>query len=1170
MRRLCIVVWASVLVLMGPGAAPAQESRGTIAGRVADSLDAGIPNAKVIITNVDTGVETALETNERGAYIAPLLNPGNYRIAAEHQGFKRFSRSGIALSVNDNLQIDIRLELGDITQSITVVDAPPLVQSADASLGLMVGNKELTELPIAHGNPYLLIALAPGTTFEGDLTLNRPYEPTHIVDYSMNGAVSGTTDITLDGVSNTSKGSNGRVAAGYVPPVDAIGEMRIETSSFDARTGQTSGGLVNISLRSGTNKLRGTATYTKMRPEWMANNFFANRDGIARGEFTYNRWSGSLSGPVALPKLYHGRNRTFFMWAYEGLRDRRPRGGSTTLTVPTAEMRKGDFSELLRIAANYQIYDPATRRRETGSSTRYRQDPFAGNIIAAGRFDPVALKVLEYVPLPLNAGTTADHRNNYPQPNLTETANYWTHTVRVDHNFSSKDRLFVRGNGYNRLTWRNDYFQTRATGLREFYEPRGGSLDEVHAFSPSFVANLRYGFTRFTRQTTPLHGRYFDLTTLGFPKSLNDAISPDMREFPYFTVTGYFSTLSTGEARFMDTHSMVAALTKLRGTHSLDFGTEARAYRQNKYNGNTTRSGRYNFDTTWTRGPLDNSNSSPQGQGFAAFLLGLPASSNSYVARNADFAEQSTLWAGYVQDNWRLRRNLTLTLGVRYELEGPLTERYARSVRDFDFSAVLPIEEQVRAAYAASWPANPTRELPSDKFRLRGGLVFAGVNGQPRELWKRDKNNLMPRVGLAYSWDRKTVFRGGYGVYFSGLGLRRTDVLQNGFERNTSLVPTKDSGLSFYSTLSNPYPDGILEPIGAAAGVMTDVGNAIEFFNPNPAASYNQRWQGSIQRQFGSSSMVEVAYVGNRSTKVEIDRDVNIVGNDNLSRSPFFDQDRVNYLAANIPNPFRNVAGVSGSMGTNNNITRENLLKPYPQFSSVTTTTSQGYYWYHSLQIRGARRFTSSLGLNGSYTLSKNMQATGFLNPADAVPSESIASADRKHRLTLSAMYQIPLGRRGKFLSQAPRLIDAAIGGWQLSAIYIYQSGAPLSWGDVIFFGNPDDIRKGPQTPEQWFNINAGFTRNSATRPAWHYRTWPFRFSNLRGPAMNNVDLSLNKRWRITERRVEMQLRGEALNAFNRVLFAGPNTDQFNSAFGQITGSANLPRIIQVVLRASF
>lgn len=1146
-----------------------QESRGTIAGMVTDAQTAGIPNARVVITNVDTGVAVTLHTNDRGAYSAPLLLPGNYRVTAEREGFKKFTRDGITLSVNDNLRIDIKLDIGAVSETINVTDSAPLVEAANGNVGMLVSNKEVTELPLPHGNPYALIALAPGTTFEGDPLLNRPYEPTHIVSYSMGGAAANTTDITLDGVSNTARSGAGQVAAGYVPPADAIGEVRIETNSFDARAGQTSGGLVNISLKSGTNKLHGNGTFTKMRPQWMANTWFGNRNGFRRGDFDYNRWSASLSGPVTLPKLYNGRNRTFFMWAYEQLKDQRPRGG-TTLTVPTADEYKGDFSELLGLGANYQIYDPATRRHETGSSTRYREDPFPGNIIPSNRMNPVSLKVMQYFPQALNQGTTADHRNNYPKPNSPEVADYYTHTVRIDQNFGSNNRLYVRGNGYVRDTRRNDYFETRATGLREQYHPIGGSIDDVFTLSPTLVLNVRYGYTRFTRETAPLHGRNFDLTSLGFPKSFASLISPTFSEFPTFEINGYFNTLRTGESRFMDTHSLVAAFTRLKGSHTLDFGFEARVYRQNQYTGDTSRSGRYLLDTTWTRGPLDNSTAGPLGQGWAAFLLGLPGTSgNNYVSRPADFAEQSTVWCGYIQDSWRIRRNLTLNFGLRYELEGPLTERYNRSIRDFNADATLPIEAAVRAAYAANWERNPTAELPPDQFRIHGGLVFAGANNTGRGLWNRDTNNFAPRFSLAYTVARHTVVRAGYGIYFGPLGFRRGDVTQYGFSRNTAYIATRDSGLSFYSTLSNPYPDGLLEPVGSALGYMTEVGNSIRFFNPYPMASYNQRWQASVQRQFRASNMIEVAYVGNRSTKLEAARDLNQIGNQMLSRSPVYDVARVNYLSANLPNPFRGLAGVNGSMGTNNNISRENLLKPFPQFGGVNTTTYQGYSWYHSLQVRAARRVSTTLGINGSFTWSRNMAATAFLNSSDDLPYRSLASFDRPFRVTASIMYQLPFGRRRFFLSGAPRWLDMAIGGWQLSTIYIFQSGQPLAWGDMIYYDDPVNIPKVSRSVDHWFNT-AGFETRSNMRPSYHYRTWPLYFSNLRRDSMNNYDLSINKKWRLNERGMEIQARCEALNAFNHPQFGNPQMNQFNSSFGQITATANYPRQVQAVFRFSF
>jgi hypothetical protein len=412
--------------------------------------------------------------------------------------------------------------------------------------------------------------------------------------------------------------------------------------------------------------------------------------------------------------------------------------------------------------------------------------------------------------------------------------------------------------------------------------------------------------------------------------------------------------------------------------------------------------------------------------------------------------------------------------------------------------------------------------------------------------------------------------RGGFGLFFGGLGMRRTDVLQNGFSRNTPFVPTRDTGLSFFSTLSNPFPAGMLEPTGASLGAMTDVGASITFFNQAPKASYNSRWQLSVQRQFRGANMVELAYVGNRTTKLEISRDMNVVGNELLSRSPFYDAARVSYLTANLANPFRGLEGVTGTMGTNNTISRENLLKPFPQFGAVNTGTYQGYSWYHSLQARASRRMAGGLLVNASFTWAKNMLANGFLNPADPVPYRTLSGADRPFRVTSAVMYQLPFGRRGKLFRKAPRWADRLIGDWQISTIYLMQSGQPLAWADVIFLGDPDDIRTGSRSVEQWFNTKAGFTTASSTRPSYHYRTWPFFFGNLRRDRMNNIDVSVNKRVRLTEKGMELQFRGEALNAFNHPQFGAPQMDQFNSAFGQISATANYPRQVQLVLRLSF
>ncbi len=1180
-RTLFLSVLAVCLVA---APAPAQESRGTVVGQVTDATGAVLPRASVVLTNLDTGQVTRLTTSESGNYSAPLLPPGRYRLEVDFTGFKHFLRDSIELRVNDRLQLDARMEVGPTAESVTVREGAPLLETADPSLGQVVDSRRVADLPLAHGNPYALISLAPGTAFEGDPKLNRPFEPTHIVGYAINGTRNGTNDVTLDGVANTAvttrTGNTNTVTASYVPPADAVSEFKVQTAAFDAKMGQTPGGLVNISLKSGTNKLHGTAYFSKMFPDMMANDFFANAAVQARPDFSYNRWGASLNGPVVLPRLYDGHDRTFFMWAYEGIKESRPRGPSNPITVPTEAERGGNFSELLALGSRYQIYNPLTRR---ASGSRFQADPFPGNIIPQALLNPVARKVLEYFPLPRTAGTTADHLNNFPAPNEPENIDYWTHIWRVDHNLHERNRFFVRANVYSRSSTSNDWFRSYASGQAQDFLSRGASFDDVHTFSPTFLANLRYGYNRYVRLTAPKRGRGFDLTALGFPASLNAAIDPAIREFPFFNIrnagTNILQSGNIGEDRNIDTHSLVAALTKMRGSHSLEFGHEFRAYRYNRYVLTTTASGSYDFDETYTRGPLDNSTASPMGQGFAGFLLGIPdPSTRSFLIRNTSFAEQSTAWMFYFQDNWRLSRKLNVTLGLRYELEGPLTERYNRSVRGFDFNAVLPQDAAARAAYTTISATTPTPELPPSQFRVQGGLLYAGVNGQPRTLWERLTRNFMPRLGVAYSANEKTIVRAGYGIFFSPLGIRRGDVIQDGFSQSTPFVPTDDN-INF-RTLSNPFPNGLLAPSGSSLGILTDVGTNAVFFNTQTAAPYMQRWQLSIQRELLSNTFVEVGYVGNRGTRLETEtasgtsttptRNLNGLPNQYLSNSAVRDAANIqnnSYFSANITNPFFGLPGM-GSLTTARTVARSTLLRPFPQFVQVNTTDNNGYSWYHALQARVERRYKSGLTLNIAYTWSKFMEAVAYLNPGDPAPSQSVAAQDHTHRATVSWIYQLPFGRGMKFLTGIHGLGNAVLGGWQLQGIYTYQTGAPLTWADTTMLTDGKGVALGDRNPSRWFDPSA-FLTDSSLQPQNHFRTWPLRFSALRADGINNWDLSVIKRWTLKEG-MSLQFRSEFLNTFNHTRFGAPAMDPGSRSFGQVSSTGAYPRQIQIGLKLLF
>jgi len=1155
MLRSCVCVSFLVLILAA-GLCWSQEARGTILGRVTDSTGAVIPAVSVKITNVATGVTTPVETNPQGNYLAPYLIPGPYRIGAEKTGFKSFLREGIELRVNDRLEVNIALELGAVTETVTVTAETPMLETATASMGSVVDARRVAELPFPHGNPYHLIQLASGVAFAQNLTLDRPFEPTHIVGYTMDGARSNRAEVTLDGTPNTASGNTGtrnEVISSYVPPADVVSEFKVQTATFDVTVGQTEGGVVNVSLKSGTNALHGTAYYTKLAPEMNANLFFSNRASLPRSEFTYNRWGTMAGGPVYLPKLYNGRNRTFFMYGYEGIHEERPRG--STMTVPTQKQREGDFSDLLKLGSRYQIYDPSTRRTAAGG--RFQSDPLPGNLVPAARISPVARNILKYYALP-NVPGTADGGNNLALPNEPEPITYYTHVFRLDHNLSERHRIFSRVNVYKRDSHYNDWFDSAATGEWFQFLSRAAGFDDVYSFSPTFVMNLRYGYNRFIRtyDNNPA-SRGFDLTTLGLPASYNNAIDPAIRRFPYVTIGDYASTYNGMLWRPTETHSFTSAFDKVQGTHSLKFGVEYRAYRENQYNYDNVSTGQFDFGTTWTRGPADNSPASPRGQGLASMLLGLPTGGN--VQRRASYAEQSTVWSVYFQDDWKLTQKLSVTLGLRYEVEGPITERFSRSIRGLDYNAVLPIEAQVKANYAK----NPTPEIPPDQFRVRGGLTFAAVGGYPRTLWERDANNFMPRVGFAYTLNDKTVLRGGYGIFFGFLGTRRGDVIQTGFSQETSLIPSLDGGLTFVATLANPFPSGIQEPQGAALGTMTYVGQGISLFNTKPLAPYMQRWQLSVQRQLPHRIVADVGYVGNRGTKIETSRNLNAFPVQYLSRTGVRDQPVIDYFSANLPNPYYPLLPGTGRAGTL--IGRATLLTAYPHFGGLSTTTNEGYSWYHSFQVKVDKRFSAGYTVQAAYTWSKFMEATGFLDDGGPVPAKCISDQDYPHRLALSWIWELPFGRGRKLLAQTNPLASAIVSGWQVQGIYAGQSGQALGFGSVIFRGNLKDIvlPKSQRTPERWFNIDAGFERDSARQLSYAARVMSLRFSGIRGDGINNFDLSVLKDTRVREG-MKVQFRAEFLNAFNHVLFSNPNTSVTSTAFGTITSEKGYPRRIQL------
>jgi hypothetical protein len=1173
--RIVAVAVFTALALLAPATGRAQETRGSITGKVKDANEAIMPGATVTITNEAQGRSVVVQSSEAGVFRAPYLIPGKYRVVVEIKGFKKYVRSGLELRIGETVDIDVQMEIGTVDQAVTVTAEAPNLDTASASASQVIDSRRVAELPLVHGDPYTMIGLAPGVTFARDQRLDRPFEPTHIVGFTIDGTRANRSDLTIDGAPSTATANGNEVIASYVPPTDIIQEFKVQTATFDAQFGNTEGGVTSIGIKAGGNTFHGTGYLWKEPGNLAANDFFGNLRGQPRPETYSNRFGATLTGPVRIPKIYNGRDKTFFTFGYEGIRDSRPRFDSGTPTVPTSAMKNGDFSAFLALpnGTQYQIYNPFTRRVDPARPGHFIQDPFPGNIIPANLINPVAKALLGYFPNPKSAGTAEFLNNNADSTLAEKTKKYDNFTVRIDHNLGEKHRIFGRGSWYKRDSFYNDYFSNIATGTTFQFISRQGVIDDVYTINPTTTINVRYGYNRFIRaQDMNPEGWGFDLTKVGFPAAYNNLIDASIRRFPRIDFPGgtYQGTGQTNEFRPVDTHSFAGTVNKIWGEHAFKAGVEFRSYRENDFFASNNQTGQFVFDNTYTK-QRDDTSTTQVALSFAAFLLGIPTSASG-VTRAADYAEQSTTWGIFVHDDWKVSSRLTLNLGLRYEVETPLMERYNKSVTGFDPYYIQPLQAAARAKYTS-----PIAEVPV--LNVRGGLQFAGVNGEGRGLYKTPKNNYMPRFGFAYKVNDKTVVRGGYGIFFGFLGERRGDVIQTGYSLTTNFVPTVDN-VNFIGTLSNPFPNGILAPTGASNGYQTNLGNNITFFNQRPLTPYNQRWELGFQRELPGGFVVDASYVGNRGTHVEINRDINAVPNQYLSTSPTRDNTRNSYLTGTVSNPFFGL-GIPG-VGASTTISRLNLMKPFPEFGSITTTTNDGYSWYHAAQIRIEKRFSKGYTAQVSYTHSRFMQATEYLNPADPRPTEVVSDTDYPNRLAFSGIAELPFGNGQKFLSSSNGVVSRIVGGWQVQGVYAYQTGAPLTWGNYIYNGNFHDIAisSDEQSLSKWFNT-AGFERVAGNQLVNNVRTFPLRFSYLRVQPTNNVDFSIIKNTQIKER-VRFQFRAEFTNAFNHPWLSaasgasgasGVITNPTNADFGKIanlSNQGNYARRVQLGMKLLF
>jgi len=1148
--------------LLAATAAFAQDARGSLSGRVTDPQGALVAGAQIDVLNSATNVKLSARTNEAGAFIVPYLLPGTYRVTVELTGFKRFLQDGVQVRVNDAVEVNPQLEVGDTSQSVEVKAETPLLSTAEASLGQVIDERRVTELPLFAGNAMDLVHLAPGTVNGTNLRLRKAPFNAAPSQFATDGNGNNNNEFSIDGVTNVySDGTAPRVA--FSPPQTALAEFKIQTSAFDASLGRTIGSTVNVSTKAGTNELHGEAHHWLRNRVFDSLTIFQNRAGLKAAVYQDNRYGLSGGAPVIIPKLYSGRNRTFWFYASEANKFGDPNVGQATNTVPVEASRRGDLSYLLAGGATYQLYDPfSTVAAPNGIFTR---SPLPRNQIAASRLDPVAQNLVKFWPSPNQPGVGVEQRNNFF---LTGKAleDYWVHLFRVDHVFSDNNRIFIRG---HRDYWEEDKNRNLGPqaplGVILNRRNRGLALDDVHVFNPGFLVNLRYGLTQ---QEFPERrvSRGFDLASLGFAPNVASAVDKTFATFPN-TAVAPWTTLSAWESGDGATasliHSFYANFTRLVKSHNIRFGPEVRITREFRNRFPLDVSPQLSYGATYTSA-ASNLNLPQLGGQIAQFLMGIP---NGQMGRTASYAEQDKYLGLYVQDDWKITRKLRLNLGLRAEYESPVTERFDRAVTGFAYGQANPIEAAARAAYARA----PIPELPADRFRVQGGLQFASAS--QRNHWKGQGLNWLPRIGFAWQVMPKTVARGGCGIFFNSIGVLQTNTIQTGFSQNTPIQPTLDNGITFLATNANLFPSGLTPAPGSSLGPATNLGQGLSFHLPQRQQPYAQRWSFGIQQELPQQWLVEVSYVGNRAVRLQVARDINAVPNEFLSTSPVRDQGRITFLSQQFPSPFFGLDPIYGR-----NISRSGLLTPFPQFGGITANEPSGYSWYHSTQSRLERRFSQGYTLQFGYTWSKSMEATGFLNSADLRPEEVISGLDRAHRFTASGIWEIPYGKGRRFGGNVGSVANFILGGWQLNGLHQFQSGAPLGFGNRIVTGDLREL----VAPRDQRSVDGWFRRtlvNDQLRPvdfAWaageqlasNVRTLSSRFGYVRGPGQFRLDGSLIKNFKIGER-FNMQFRAECFNVTNYTNLAGPNTDPASTAFGTITGQDS-PRSWQMALKLSW
>jgi trimeric autotransporter adhesin len=1150
-KTISVCLVAFFLLAAGAASVAAQGFAGGLRGVVKDA-NGVVPGAEVTLTNEGTSAARTVTSNDQGVYAFENVLPGTYTVKVALTGFKTLERGGVRVGTQQVLTLDLSLEVGQVQETITVTGQAALIERSNASVGTMLDKAMLETLPTVGRNAFLFAVTVPNVIPSGDPLFVRQQDQTNSALLSMAGGPRRGNNYTIDGVSITDL----RNRAVIIPNIEAVEEVKVQVSTFDAEMGRTGGGVFNTLGKSGSNNWHGSALYQGRPGAALGKFYFADKADVPKPDSYYRLWGGSFGGPIR-------HNRTFFWASTEGYQTLT--GRNTVLTLPTERERNGDFS-----ASGVTIYDPATYNPATGT-----RQPFANNQIPPGRISQVAREALKSLPLPASGNSLASVAG------LVDKANQFT--LKLDQRWS--DKLTSTGMyGWYDSTEPEARFYGAPLGENPGDPGDGALFRTVHLLalnniwvpSNSSVFAFRYGFNTFVDDCVPAE---FDPSSLGFSQGyLNTLTQNNLRpKFPDFDVEGYGRDDDLlGDRTYVPitwwSQSANVSYSKFVGKHTWKAGGDYRRMGVDFLDAGDT-AGDFQFTPGFTRGPNPVSAQPGTGDAFASFLLGLPATGNIQVATKAEMF--INYYGAYVQDDYRFSDNLTMNFGLRYEHETGMGEKNDNIVVGWDYDNPFPVQV--------------------GGLNLKGGLLYAGVDGNPTHQSDPKKHKFAPRVGFAYSVNPTTVVRGGYGLFWAPLQGHfpgESAYGTRGFTAVTDYVASFDNGLTPCPGcgIANPFPNGLEQPIGNGQGRLTGVGGSVNVIDQNAKSPYVQQYSVDLQHELPRNIAVSVGYIGSRSNNLTWSGTNNAFLNINQLPTQF--QSLGAALNDAVPNPFLGTPLARGAL-SGATVTRGQLLRPYPQFTDVQLRRSAGARaQYNSAVLKFERRISGGWGARINYTFSSTkdnqVQETSFfgrtggrqyLDVYNLDAEYGLSVNDQPHRLNLTGTYELPFGSGKRWLNSGG-VADVLLGGWGISAVATYASGYPIS---VFQNNNNSNLFGSGQRPnlvpdvdpflDNQYDPTCGCVR--WLNPAAWTAAAPFTFGNaprtddrVRTPFKKNLDIAVQKTQTFGGK--SLMVRFEVINALNNANFLGPFVGFGLGSFGQVTEVSGFPRLLQLMVRFGF